>query len=166
MKFTPKTKASELSSIPWATRKRKSQKPKIPWATSKEKTQNPLSKINLTKLEYLAQGQAAETQALRLLELQGLTLLTRNHRCRCGELDLIMSQEETAVIVEVRLRNSSTHGNALESVSNQKQNRINQCAKLWWIKEGQHKFKHLRFDVIALKQGTEPVWVKNAWQIS
>ncbi len=114
----------------------------------------------------LEEGQRAETQALRLLEQQGLMLVARNHRCRCGEIDLIMAQGSTAIIVEVRLRNNNRHGSALESVSTHKQARVSRCAKLWWVQKGQRQFKHLRFDVVALEHGTEPKWVQNAWQIS
>ncbi|HCV40728.1 MAG TPA: YraN family protein, partial [Pseudomonas sp.] len=34
-------------------------------------------------------GQAAENQALEYLQGQGLQLLTRNWRCKGGELDLV-----------------------------------------------------------------------------
>jgi len=84
----------------------------------------------------------------------------------CGEIDLIMAQGSTAIIVEVRLRNNNRHGSALESVSTHKQARVSRCAKLWWVQKGQRQFKHLRFDVVALEHGTEPKWVQNAWQIS
>ncbi|KYP11702.1 MAG: hypothetical protein A0129_06195 [Limnobacter sp. CACIAM 66H1] len=117
-------------------------------------------------MAVLTEGQLAETQALRLLERHGLILVTRNHRCRCGEIDLIMAHGNTAVVVEVRLRNNSRHGSALESISTRKQARVSRCAKLWWVQQGQRKFKHLRFDVVALENGTEPQWVQNAWQIS
>jgi len=77
-----------------------------------------------------------------------------------------MAQGETAVVVEVRQRSNSRHGSALESVSSKKQSRVVRCAKLWWVQQGQRKFQHLRFDVIALENGAEPLWVQNAWQIS
>lgn len=75
---------------------------------------------NAHKLAILAQGQQAEIQALRLLESKGLVLVAQNHRCRCGEIDLIMAHGDTAVVVEVRLRSNSRHGSALESISRQK----------------------------------------------
>ena len=92
--------------------------------------------------------------------------MAQNHRCRCGEIDLIMAHGDTAVIVEVRLRSNKRHGSALESVSIHKQSRVSRCAKLWWVQQGQRKFTHLRFDVVALENGTDPHWVQNAWQIS
>jgi putative endonuclease len=167
MALTSKSKVTELSGIPWATSKPRTPKAKIPWTAPKEKEPSTENKGPSThKLEILALGQEAETQALHLLESKGLYLITRNHRCRCGEIDLIMAQGDTAVIVEVRLRNNNRHGSALESISPLKQSRITRCAKLWWVQQGQRKFTHLRFDVVALENGTDPQWVQNAWQIS
>jgi len=166
MAFTPKSKVPELSGIPWATRKSGTRKPAIPWAVPKETPISPPSSASEHKLAVLAQGQDAEKQALRLLESKGLTLLVQNHRCRCGELDLIMAQGDTAVVVEVRLRSNNSHGSALESISTHKQARVTRCAKLWWVQQGQRKFTYLRFDVVALETGREPQWVQNAWQIS
>ena len=37
-----------------------------------------------------ARGRAAEDAALCFLQSNGLTLLARNHRCRLGEIDLVM----------------------------------------------------------------------------
>ena len=39
-------------------------------------------------------GRAAESRALRHLETAGLVLLTRNYRCRAGEIDLVMLDPE------------------------------------------------------------------------
>lgn len=166
MALKSKSKVPELSGIPWATRKSRSPKTKIPWLAPKEKPEIPHKVAPTHKLALLVEGQLAETQALRLLEQHGLILVARNHRCRCGEIDLIMAHGNTAVVVEVRLRNNSRHGSALESISAHKQSRVSRCAKLWWVQQGQRKFTHLRFDVVALENGTEPQWVQNAWQIS
>lgn len=117
-------------------------------------------------MAFLQQGQEAETKALQLLMAHGLVLITRNHRCRCGELDLLMAEGDTAVVVEVRLRNDARFGSALDSISSHKQARVTRCAKLWWVQLGQRRFKHLRFDVVALENGKPAQWVQNAWQIS
>ena len=166
MALKSKSKVPELSGIPWAPSKSRTRKPKIPWAAPKETQLTPPPSPNEHKLALRAQGREAETQALRLLESKGLVLVAQNHRCRCGELDLIMAQGDTAVVVEVRQRSNSRHGSALESVATHKQSRVTRCAKLWWVQQGQRKFTHLRFDVVALESGNAPQWVQNAWQIS
>jgi Holliday junction resolvase-like predicted endonuclease len=57
-------------------------------------------------------GVAAEDLALQFLESCGLTLITRNYRCRFGEIDLVLQDGDTTVFAEVRLRKSEDFGGA------------------------------------------------------
>ena len=66
---------------------------------------------------HLDRGHNAEEQALKFLEQKGLTLITRNYRCRLGEIDLIMRDHPAVVFIEVRLRGKSKFGNAGESIT-------------------------------------------------
>lgn len=59
-------------------------------------------------------GSEAEGLAKDYLQQQGLTFICKNYRCRSGEIDLIMQEEEELVFVEVKFRSSSTHGSAIE----------------------------------------------------
>lgn len=52
------------------------------------------------------QGSWAEQRALRLLLERGWTLLSRNWRCRWGELDLVMAKPGRLLLVEVKGRRS------------------------------------------------------------
>ena len=65
-------------------------------------------------------GNLAEDAALKHLQANGLTLLTRNYRCKVGEIDLIMRDANEIAFVEVRYRKSSRYGTGLESVSSAK----------------------------------------------
>ena len=49
-------------------------------------------------------GDHAEQLACVFLQQQGLQLVTRNYRCRGGEIDLIMRDDDSLVFVEVRYR--------------------------------------------------------------
>lgn len=49
----------------------------------------------------------AEQRALRLLLLQGWHLLSRNWRCRWGELDLVLAKPGRLLVVEVKGRSGS-----------------------------------------------------------
>ena len=49
-------------------------------------------------------GNRAETPTLHYLKIIGLRLVTRNYRCRFGEVDLIMRDDDCLVFVEVRCR--------------------------------------------------------------
>ena len=153
--------------LPWATTKKRTKRPSIPWASAVNTVaRKPASpQTQLANQQRQEQGQAAEQQALVFLEAQGLVPITQNYRCRMGEIDLIMGCGTTAVIVEVRQRSSNTHGTALDSITQAKQQRVSRTAKHWWITFGQHQFKHLRFDVVALQNESAPEWIQNAWQL-
>jgi len=159
-----------LSGIPWARRKPAAKKPTIPWqeASKTQPVKNPPSKphTQASKAKHLQDGIEAENLALAFLLARGLYLIDRNFRCRCGELDLIMQDQHTAVVIEVRLRNNAHYGSAQSSVGPVKQRRVSLCAQRWWQLHGQRQFTLMRFDVVAITEGQEPVWIQNAWLIS
>jgi putative endonuclease len=59
-------------------------------------------------------GSEAERFARTFLEQQGLTFIMQNYRCRTGEIDLIMQEDDELVFVEVKYRSKSQHGSAIE----------------------------------------------------
>lgn len=169
MAIARKNKQLELSSIPWGQTKPRPKKPRIPWLQKSARPAQPGTQSTLAQLQNAqrkALGEQAESQALEYLQSRGLTLIERNHRCRCGEVDLLMFTGKTAVVVEVRHRSSPTHGGAADSVTPRKQTRVSRCAMLWWVRTGQRQFTHLRFDVVALGTEHPPHWIQNAWQIN
>jgi putative endonuclease len=98
-------------------------------------------------------GDAAEDEALRYLEGQGLQLITRNYRTPGrggGEIDLIMQAPDgTHVFVEVRSRMNMQHGGAAASVSHTKQRRIIFAARHYLLRLRQ--IPPCRFDVVVLE---------------
>lgn len=109
-------------------------------------------------------GTEAENQACRFLQDKGLNLITRNYYCRQGEIDLIMNDDETTVFIEVRYRKNNHYGDAKESVTSQKQNKIRSTA-LHFI-QSHPRHDNVRFDVIAItgegsRQQLE--WIQNAF---
>jgi putative endonuclease len=113
-------------------------------------------------------GQAAENQALEFLQGQGLKLLTRNWRCKGGELDLVMLDADTVVFVEVRYRLHASFGGALGSIDGRKQKRLVLAASLFLQKERRWAAQPCRFDVVALQgshhAGRPLQWLKNAFE--
>jgi len=98
-------------------------------------------------------GDAAEDQALRYLQDQGLRLVQRNYRTPGrggGEIDLIMrTRDGTTVFVEVRRRASSSHGGAAASVGGIKQRRIVFAARHYLMRLNTPP--PCRFDVVLLE---------------
>lgn len=110
---------------------------------------------------HLVRGDEAENKACRFLETQGLRKLERNYRCRYGELDLIMLDQDTLVIVEVRFRQSRRYGSAAESVTPAKQARIIAAAE-HYLQRHNHD-RPLRFDVVALSGDGAIDWIRQAF---
>lgn len=111
-------------------------------------------------------GAEAEEAAMRYLQAQGLKLILRNYRCRSGELDLVMLDGKTLVLIEVRLRSSNRYGGAAASVTYRKQRRIINAARRLWATRGDLRKFPARFDVIAIASlGGTVEWIRNAFTL-
>lgn len=124
----------------------------------------PSSKPPLKTSTTKQAGDAAEDEALRHLQKQGLRLLQRNYRSPGrggGEIDLIMATPDgTTVFVEVRSRASSTHGGAAASISFFKQRRIVFAARHYLNRL--QRMPPCRFDVVLVEpQGVQ--WLQAAF---
>ena len=110
-------------------------------------------------------GAAAEQQALLHLQGAGLHLLQRNARFRTGEWDLVMTEGELLVFVEVRLRQNPRFGGPLASVDWRKQRKLQRAAALWLQRHPEHGRRRVRFDVVGYSHPAErPDWIKDAWR--
>lgn len=107
------------------------------------------------------QGQIAEDQACEFLQKQGLKLLEKNYRCRSGEIDLIMQDKKELVFVEVRYRAKNDYGSALESVDQNKIQKLISAASHYVSKHPADL--PMRFDVIGFDASLKPNWVSNAF---
>lgn len=124
--------------------------------------------IKPVKAAHLRKGESSEQQAFEYLLAQGLKPVTRNYRCRFGELDLIMRDANSLVIVEVRYRKSDTYGSALESITTRKQSRIIAATHCYLAANPQATAScaqwGIRFDVVAISGNNQLEWIKNAFQ--
>ncbi|MGR8998483.1 MAG: YraN family protein [Gammaproteobacteria bacterium] len=114
-----------------------------------------------TKAKHLIRGESAEDQAHKFLINKGLKPVCRNFRCKLGELDLIMTDNQTLVIIEVRFRKTDQYGSALESVTRAKQSRIIAATHIYL--SSQKTDRPVRFDVIAISGNGNVDWVQNAF---
>lgn len=113
------------------------------------------------KNAHLLRGKTAEDQAFDFLVKQGLKLVCRNFRCKQGELDLVMQDQQSLVIIEVRYRKSDTYGSALESVTPTKQARIVAATQYYLATLTVNR--PIRFDVVAISGNGNINWIKNAF---
>jgi len=109
-------------------------------------------------------GRIAEDLARDYLLQQGLRLRARNYRSRMGEIDLIMEDQQHLVFIEVRARRLDSFGDALESVTKAKQQKIMRTAAYYLQYHALSDRVPCRFDVVAV-QGCPPTihWVPNAF---
>ncbi len=114
-------------------------------------------------------GRRGEDAALAHLESAGLCLLARNYRCRGGEIDLVMQEGATLVLVEVRLRSSARFGGAAASVGHRKQRRFSIAARHLLLTHREYRGMPARFDVVAIDGdapgGGEIHWIRDAFRL-
>ena len=118
--------------------------------------------------ERKAIGLLGEELALAHLVSHGLTLVTRNYRCKLGELDLVMLDGKTLVLVEVRCRSRKDYGGAAASVTWDKQRRLARAAEHLLMKRAELRRYPARFDVIAITTGEPDAkidWIKSAFTL-
>ncbi|MFI4955201.1 MAG: YraN family protein [Gammaproteobacteria bacterium] len=113
-------------------------------------------------------GYHAENHVCHYLQKAGLTLLMRNFRCKQGEIDLIMRENDTIIFVEVRYRHNHQYGSAVESITVSKQNRIRRAAQIYLQRYDPDERFFWRYDwagVSTLPNGKFAVeWIPNAWE--
>ena len=92
-----------------------------------------------------AWGEALAAEYLRKKRYQ---LLAAGYRCRFGEIDLIVSNKQYLVFVEVKTRKSDKFALAREFVDYKKQNRLRTTA-LFYLEQNPTSLQP-RFDVIEI----------------
>jgi putative endonuclease len=118
--------------------------------------------------ERKAAGLRGEELALEHLLSHGLQLLIRNYRCKLGEIDLVMLDGRTLVLVEVRLRARDDYGGAAASVTWGKQRKLVRTAEHLLLKHAELRRYPARFDVIAITTGNADIkidWIKRAFTL-
>ena len=95
-------------------------------------------------------GRKAENLAEAYLLQQGMEILYRNYRCRRGEIDLIGTEGDILVFVEVKARRTGRFGYPGEAVDVRKQKHICRTATYFCRKEKIETGRQIRFDVVEV----------------
>ena len=91
-------------------------------------------------------GRAGEALAAAYLELMGCHVVARNVRLGGVEVDLVVDDGPSRVVVEVRLRSRGDYGGAAETLGPVKRDRLRRAASAL----EQHGVRHPRVDVVAV----------------
>ena len=108
--------------------------------------------MSIRQMSTRKKGQQGEELAVRFLKKNGFHILTRNYRCRLGEIDVIAEQDDQLVFVEVRSLRSAAMYLPEETINAQKQQRLSRAA-LTYIQAHGLEDRAARFDVIAVETG-------------
>ena len=111
-------------------------------------------------------GRDAEARAEAHLVAAGLQPVCRNYRCRSGEIDLVLRDGDTLVIVEVRHRSRDSHGGAAASVDRHKQRRIIGAARHYLGQAAHGDPPAVRFDVVCIDGDQAIDWIPSAFEAS
>lgn len=97
-------------------------------------------------------GDQGERLAVRFLKKQGYRIVARKSRSRIGEIDIVATDGECIVFIEVKTRSSHVAGQPVEAVTAAKQQQLTRAA-LAWLKNRGLLERRARFDVIAITWG-------------
>ncbi|HEX2284125.1 MAG TPA: YraN family protein [Mycobacterium sp.] len=107
----------------------------------------------LTRAEIGALG---EQLAVEHLQASGLRVLTRNWRCRYGELDVIAADDAARIVVfvEVKTRTTDQFGGVAQAVTPQKVRRLRRLAGMWLAAQD-GRWSQVRIDVVGVRIGRQ-----------
>ena len=94
-------------------------------------------------------GRRGETVAANYLADRGLVLLSRNWRCRDGELDVVATDGKALVVCEVKTRATDEFGDPAEFVSRDQMTRIRRASHAW-LRRYRVGWCEIRFDVVSI----------------
>ena len=112
----------------------------------------------MTTLTRAEIGAIGEQLAVDHLKSLGLRVLTRNWRCRYGELDVIAADDPTraVVFVEVKTRTTDQFGGVAQAVTPNKVRRLRRLAGLWFASQD-GSWAEVRIDVIGVRIGRQRI---------
>ncbi len=109
-----------------------------------------------SKLSRRAVWDQGELTAIRYLEEKGYTIIETNYQIRWGEIDIIASEGNITVFIEVRYRHDESHGHPLDTFTYPKRRAMKRTI-LYYLMKHRIPEESIRVDFIGLmpkKDGT------------
>ena len=94
-------------------------------------------------------GQRGESAAVVYLQRIGFTVLETNWRTRAGEIDIVASDGECLVLIEVKTRRTISKGSPEDAVSPAKQRKLGKLAAAY-VQRMEREPAEIRFDVVTI----------------
>jgi len=102
------------------------------------------------KTKNIYKGKTGERLAIKYLKEQGYNIIAKNYKTTLGEIDIIVSNTDTLIFVEVKAREDNQFLlTPAEAITPFKRKKINQVAAQYLAR---HQLRHVpvRFDVIEV----------------
>ena len=102
--------------------------------------------------ETINLGPFGEEKAAEYLASNGYTILCRNFRCKCGEIDIVATNKDSPgliIFIEVKTRRNRSFGLPCEAVTGYKLARIRKVIKVYAAIK-RCKNENFRIDVIEI----------------
>jgi putative endonuclease len=114
-------------------------------------------------------GASGEDAAEKHLKTLGYKILERNYRTKMGELDIVASDGDTIVFVEVKSRRDTRFGAPELAVDARKQRQLTKAAWIYLTRTRSYK-SPCRFDVVSIfsmpGEGLKVSVLKDAFELS
>jgi len=106
----------------------------------------------INKIQNYKKGREGEEIAKKFLIEKGFEWIESNYSNKLGEIDLIMSDKNWLVFVEVKLKIEEKFGAPEEMISKGKLSRIRRIAEGFLLLESpiSHKFSKYRIDAVCI----------------
>ena len=113
-------------------------------------------------------GDKYENLAAAYLDKFGCRVVAKNFRCRRGEIDLIVRENNAIAFVEVKYRSNENFGSALSMVTPAKQRKLIYAAQIFLQQNSKLSSLDARFDVIGITPSgvgneLEYEWIRGAF---
>jgi putative endonuclease len=95
-------------------------------------------------------GKTGEILALSFLKNLGYTILERNYRTKCGEIDIIARDKNEIAFIEVKTRSSDIFGLPQEAVNRKKISKIEKTSIIYLEKNKISTSTPIRYEVLSI----------------
>ena len=98
-------------------------------------------------------GRWGERCSEKFLKRKGLKILTRNFRCKTGEIDLVMADRDGSIVfIEVKARADEKFAEAEDSITSAKKARLQKTAR-FFLASHHIDNRPCRFDIVTIVLG-------------
>ena len=97
-------------------------------------------------------GRAGEIKAAEYLKKKGFKIIKTNYKTPLGEIDIIATDNEYTVFIEVKTRAGNEYGTPSEAVDRKKQEKYFKVAQ-YYLQREKKIDTPCRFDVVEIENG-------------